>query len=83
MGLATRLSLVGLLTRFFSRLKFPWLFAVVLTLFGLDFVLPDPVPLMDELLLGTTTLLLGAWKRRKVERAEAGPVIETTAQRRK
>ncbi|MFV0443584.1 MAG: DUF6116 family protein [Planctomycetaceae bacterium] len=77
MGILDRLSVVGLLTRFFSRLRFPWLFAVVLTLFGLDFLLPDPVPLMDELLLGTTMLLLGAWKQRKSER---GQVIETTAE---
>ncbi len=61
---------VGFLTRFFSRLKFPWLFGVFLTLFSLDLVLPDFIPLVDELLLGMMTLLLGAWKDRKSTRTE-------------
>lgn len=56
---------VGLLTRYFSRLRFPWLFGVVVTLFGIDLLLPDCLPFMDEILLAATTILLGAWKQRK------------------
>jgi hypothetical protein len=55
----------GLLTRFFSRLKFPWLFGIFVTLLGFDLLLPDVIPIADELLLGLMTLLLGAWKDRK------------------
>lgn len=73
---------VGLLTRFFSRLKFPWLFGLFLTLFGLDLLLPDLLPFMDELLLGLMTLLLGAWKDRKsaaAQASEAPPLASAAA----
>ncbi|MEZ6064207.1 MAG: DUF6116 family protein [Planctomycetaceae bacterium] len=59
---------VGLLTRLLSQLRFPWLFTVVAVLFGIDMIVPDIVPFIDELLLGSATLLLGSWKRRKAER---------------
>ncbi len=55
------------LLQFFGRLKFPWLFAITASLFGIDFITWDPVPFMDELLLGLTTLMLGAWRARKTE----------------
>jgi hypothetical protein len=34
-------------------------------LFLVDLVVPDLVPLADELLLGLGTLLLASWKKRK------------------
>ncbi len=30
-----------------------------------DLIVPDLIPLLDELLLALATLLFGAWKRRK------------------
>jgi hypothetical protein len=65
---------VGLLTRFFSRLRFPWLFGIVLSLFGVDLLLPDFVPFIDELLLATVTMLLGSWKQRKTTRSDESEV---------
>lgn len=59
--------LAKMLLRYFSRLKFPWLFAVTGALFGLDLLLPDFLPFVDELLLGMMTLLLGTWRSRKAE----------------
>jgi hypothetical protein len=56
-----------LLLRYFSRLKFPWLFAVTALVFGLDLIIPDVIPFVDELLLGMMTLLLGTWRSRKSE----------------
>jgi hypothetical protein len=47
-----------------SRLRFPWLFALTGALFVLSLLVPDPVPLLDEILLGLATLLFGAWRRR-------------------
>ena len=61
-----------LLLRFFSGLKFPWLFAATLALFGIDLIVPDLLPFADELLLGLTTLLLGAWRARKSESRDIG-----------
>ena len=62
---------VRFLTRFFSRLRFPYLFALVVTLFGLDLLLPDLIPFVDELLLGLASLLLGSWKQHKANREQA------------
>ena len=45
------------------RLRFPQLFALVLTLFLVDVVVPDVIPFVDELLLGLGTLLLGSMRR--------------------
>jgi hypothetical protein len=65
------------LLKYFSRLKFPWLFAVTGALFGLDLLLPDFLPFADELLLGLMTLLLGTWKARKTEaKSEQAKVID-------
>jgi hypothetical protein len=66
-----------LLTRFFARLKFPWLFGLFLALFVVNLALPDPFPFIDELLLGMLALVLGSWKQRR-----SGQVIDTQATRR-
>ncbi len=54
-----------LLMRFFSGLRFPWLFVATAVLFVIDLIVPDFVPLADELLLGLTTLLLASWRAKK------------------
>ncbi len=53
------------LLAFLGRLSFPRLFVVTAALFLIDLVVPDLVPLADELLLGLGTLLLASWKKRK------------------
>jgi len=50
---------------FLSRLSFPRLFVVTAALFVADVLIPDFIPLADELLLGMGTLLLASWKKRK------------------
>jgi hypothetical protein len=58
---------VAILTRLLQRLnlRFPTLFALFAVLTVLDFVLPDPLPLADELGLALLTLLLGLWRDRR------------------
>ncbi len=51
--------------RFASRLKFPKLLALVTILFILDFLIPDPIPFIDEILMGLLAGLLGMWKKRR------------------
>lgn len=51
--------------RFAERLSFPRLFALTATLFLVTLLVPDPLPLVDEILLGLGTLLLAAWRRRR------------------
>lgn len=48
-----------------SRLRFPTLFLITLVLFGIDVVVPDPVPFIDEIMLGLLTLLFASWRKRR------------------
>ncbi|MCC4586932.1 hypothetical protein LL962_07365 [Xanthomonas sp. NCPPB 1067] len=48
-----------------GRLRYPTLFKLAAILFAVDLLLPDPLPFLDELLFGLTTLLLANWKTRK------------------
>jgi hypothetical protein len=48
-----------------SRLRSWQLFLVAGALFVADLLIPDPIPLVDEMMLGLATLLLGRWKRRR------------------
>ncbi|KPN07788.1 DUF6116 family protein [Xanthomonas arboricola] len=48
-----------------STLRYPTLFKLAAALFLFDLVMPDPIPFLDELLFGLTTLLLANWKTRK------------------
>lgn len=54
------------------RLRFPQLFGFVLVLFLVDLAVPDAIPLIDEILLGLLTVLLGSLRREgpPAERAE-------------
>jgi len=45
------------------RLSYPRLFVLTAVLFTISLLLPDPLPFVDELLLGLVTLLLAGRKR--------------------
>jgi hypothetical protein len=62
-GRALRGPVIGLLVRFFGRLRFPYLVAVTATLFVVDLFVPDVIPLADELLLGLVTAILASFKK--------------------
>jgi hypothetical protein len=53
--------------RWLGRLVFPRLFLLFAGLFVLDTLTPDPIPFVDELLLGIGTLLFASWKQRRKE----------------
>lgn len=57
--------LLAPLMGFLGRLSYPRLFVLTATLFALDLIIPDFIPLADEILLGLGTLLLANWKNRK------------------
>jgi hypothetical protein len=50
--------LLAVLMRYLARLRFPTLVLITGSIFLLDLVVPDPIPLVDELLLGLVTLML-------------------------
>lgn len=60
----TRLLLAPFL-RWASRLRHPTLFKLTAVLFAISVLWPfDPIPLIDEIVLGLATLLLANWKDR-------------------
>ena len=62
--------LLAPLIGFLGRLSYPRLFLLTGALFLIDVVIPDFVPLADEILLGLGTLLLANWKNRKASSIE-------------
>lgn len=57
------------------KLRFPVLFKITAALFAITLVIPDPIPFLDELLLGMSTIVLANWKHRK-----GPPVIDSQNQ---
>jgi len=58
----------GFIRRFVSGLSFPKVFLLLSGLFLLDLVVPDLIPFLDEIFLGTLTVLFGMWRERKATR---------------
>ena len=56
---------LGAFQKFAGRLRFPQLFLLTFILFVGDLLVPDLIPLIDEILLGLITLMLGTWKQKK------------------
>ena len=50
--------------RFASGLRYPQLFFLALSLFVVDLIIPDLIPMVDEVLLGLLTLLFARLKER-------------------
>lgn len=59
------------LLRWLGRLSHPKLFLVIGCLFLISVVVPDPIPLVDELLLGLGTVLLARRKQPDTDAARA------------
>lgn len=55
------------------RLRHPTLFKLTALLFAINLALPDPLPFIDEIVLGLATLLLANWKDRRSGVATQGP----------
>jgi hypothetical protein len=71
--------LLGPVMRYVSRLSYPRLFLLTAGLFVVDALVPDMIPLADEILLGLGTLLLANLRKRKspgATDAGAADVIE-------
>jgi hypothetical protein len=54
----------GMVGRLLGGLRFPQLFAVLAGLLLLDLIMPDPIPLLDEVILAVLTMVVGSWKVR-------------------
>ncbi len=58
--------------RFASGLRYPQLFFLALALFVVDLVIPDLIPMVDEVLLGLLALLFARLKERGKSDGMAG-----------
>lgn len=57
--------LAALISRLIPGIRYPWLFAILTGLFAIDLVVPDPVPLLDEVVLAVLTFLVASWRTRQ------------------
>ena len=73
---ASRNPIARLLLGWLAGLRFPQLFLVFAGLFVVDFIMPDMIPFIDEILLGLATLLLASLRRPRDE-----PPIDVTPPR--
>ena len=63
----------GFLSRFIGRLRFPQLFVLVALLLGIDLVVPDVIPFLDEALLALLTAMLSMLRRREPQPDPGSP----------
>ena len=64
MGNLMRGGIAGILIRWASRLRFPYLFILTLILFVLNLFIPDALPLADELIMGLVAMLLASLRKK-------------------
>jgi len=76
---AKRGFLLSALLGFASRLRFPVLFAITAVLFAVNMVVPDALPMIDELMLGLATVLLASWRKRRAGGEEEPPSQRSAA----
>ena len=65
-------GLIGIVVRWASRLRFPYIFLLTAVLFVLNLFIPDVVPMVDELIMGLLAALLASL-RKKPESEEVTP----------
>jgi hypothetical protein len=54
-----------LINKLIPGIRFPWLFAILAGLLAIDLVTPDPIPLLDEVVLAVLTFLAASWRMRR------------------
>lgn len=59
--------------RFLARRRFRTLFIILAILFVADVFIPDPIPLIDELILLVATVIVGAFRKPKEPDNESKP----------
>jgi hypothetical protein len=59
----SKTPLIAAILQFAGGLRFRQLFLVTAALFLLNLIIPDPIPFIDELILGLLALLFASWKK--------------------
>ena len=68
-------SMIKMFLKNANQLRFRNLFFIVITLFFVDLLIPDFIPLVDEIILGLLAIILANWKKERNQDKE-GKVIE-------
>jgi hypothetical protein len=61
------------LWRWLRRRRFPTLLKITATVFFVNLFIPDPIPLIDDLLLGLATLTLASLRKKPDEEPDRSP----------
>ena len=61
----TAIARTGLVSKMAERLSSPWLVVLLAAATLLDISVIDPLPLVDEVVLGTSAVLLARWQKRR------------------
>jgi hypothetical protein len=71
-------SLINVLLAYANQLKFKNLFLLIFCLFIIDLIIPDMIPMIDEIILGLSAILLASWKNGKEEQRTLieGEIVE-------
>jgi len=69
----SRNPLLRILMMWVGGLRHPQLFLLFAALFGIDFLVPDAIPFLDEMMLLVGTLLLGSMRRNRDEPIDVTP----------
>jgi hypothetical protein len=65
-------KLLAILLGYLGHLRFPRLAVLTAVFFLADLIVPDLIPLADEIALGLLTALLGSWRGRRKENETGG-----------
>lgn len=65
MSTPPRSPLTAFVQRLLPRMRYPYLFLILGGLFLIDLVIPDPIPLVDELLLAILTFVAATLTTRR------------------
>ena len=60
-----QLPIISMLLAYADKLKFKNLFLATLALFIIDFLVPDMIPMIDEIILGLLAIVLANWKKER------------------
>ncbi len=64
-------GIAGILLRWASGLRFPYLFLITALLFVFNLLVPDFVPVVDELIMGLVALTLASLRKKPAEARSA------------
>ena len=71
--------LIPFLLRYVKSLRFPWLVGITAALFAANVLIPDAIPLVDELILGLTAAALASLRNRDDEDDDQPEVLPRNA----